>query len=63
MCYISTIRERGEERVIMSHLDFKINPDASHMCVGIKSHTYDDSMYNIQCHRLYYNNKMCLQNN
>ena len=29
----------------MSHPDLVANPDASEMCVRIKSHTYDDSVY------------------
>jgi hypothetical protein len=34
----------------LSHPDLRINPDASQMCVKIKFHTYDDSVYGNQCH-------------
>jgi hypothetical protein len=42
--------KRGEDGDEISHSDLKTNPDASHMCAKIKSHTYNDSLYRKQCH-------------
>jgi hypothetical protein len=38
----------------LSHPDLRTNPYASHMCVRIKFHTYDDLVYRNKCHYLYY---------
>jgi hypothetical protein len=45
---------------LMSHLNLRKNPDASHMCARIKFHTYDDSVYRNQYRKLYYKSKMPL---
>jgi hypothetical protein len=46
----------------MSHLDLVANPDASEMCVRIKSHTYDDSVYK-KMSQLFYLIQVFLKNN
>jgi hypothetical protein len=33
----------GVDNALVSHTDLRINPIASHTCVRIKSHTYDNS--------------------
>jgi hypothetical protein len=36
---------RGRDDLVVSHLNLKTNPDASHMCDRIKFHTYGDLVY------------------
>jgi hypothetical protein len=58
---ISYIKVGDNKHKINHRCTYMSHPDASHVCVRINFHAYDDLVYRNQCHKNYYISKMAFK--